>query len=188
VRISAKADYAVRAMAELAAAEPDATLKAEELSRSQDIPLKFLLNILVELKHAGLVQSHRGADGGYSLAMPARSISVADVIRVVEGPLATVRETRPESLRYTGAASRLQAVWIAVRSSLRSVLETVTLADIEGGPLPPAISRLAARPDAWISYANRVQKSGGDEIKAPRSIVSHSRPGRPPHAPSRKRQ
>jgi Rrf2 family protein len=114
--------------------------------------LKFLLNILVELKHAGLVQSHRGADGGYALARSADSITIADVIRAVEGPLATVQDTRPENLRYKGAASELQAVWVAVRSSLRTVLEAVTLADLVGGSVPESVSKLAGRPEAWVSH------------------------------------
>jgi Rrf2 family protein len=151
MRISAKADYAVRAMAELAAATHGTTLKAEQLAQAQDIPLKFLLNILVELKHAGLVQSHRGAEGGYILARPAASITVADVIRAVEGPLATVQDSRPETLHYRGAAAALSAVWVAVRSSLRAVLDEVTLADLTSGSLPDSVSKLAGRPEAWIS-------------------------------------
>jgi Rrf2 family protein len=151
VRISAKADYAVRATAELAAVEPGVTLKADQIAHSQDIPLKFLLNILVELKHAGLVESHRGAEGGYFLARPAAGITIADVIRAVEGPLATVQDTRPENLKYHGAAAGLREVWIAVRSSLRAVLEEVTLADLAARSLPGSVSRLAGRPGAWLS-------------------------------------
>jgi Rrf2 family protein len=151
MRISAKADYAVRATAELAAATNGTTLKAEQLAQAQDIPLKFLLNILVELKHAGLVQSHRGADGGYILARPAASITVADVIRAVEGPLAMVQDSRPETLHYKGAAKALSAVWVAVRSSLRAVLDEVTLADLTSGSLPDSVSKLAGQPEAWIS-------------------------------------
>jgi Rrf2 family protein len=152
MRISAKADYAVRASAELATAKVGSTLKADQLAQAQDIPLKYLLNILVELKHAGLVQSHRGADGGYLLARPAASITVADVIRAVEGPLATVQDTRPEALIYKGSATELRAVWVAVRSSLRAVLEEVTLADLVNGSLPNSVAKLAARPEAWISH------------------------------------
>jgi Rrf2 family protein len=151
VRISAKADYAVRATAELAAAARGTTMKAEQLAHTQNIPLKFLLNILVELKHAGLVQSHRGAEGGYALARPAAAITIADVIRAVEGPLAMVHDARPEDLEYKGSAAKLQAVWIAVRSSLRSVLEEVSLADLVNGSLSPSVMKLAKRPEAWIS-------------------------------------
>ncbi|HKW60255.1 MAG TPA: Rrf2 family transcriptional regulator [Candidatus Dormibacteraeota bacterium] len=149
MRISAKADYAVRATAELAASKT--TLKAEQLSRAQGIPLKYLLNILVELKHAGLVHSHRGAEGGYELALPASAITVADVIRAVEGPLATVQDARPEDLHYPGAAAELRAVWVALRSSLRSVLEEVTLSDLVSGSLPDHVAQLAASPGAWVS-------------------------------------
>jgi Rrf2 family protein len=152
VRISAKADYAVRATAELAAAKPETTLKAEQIALAQEIPLKYLLNILVELKHAGIVQSHRGAEGGFFLARPPTSITVADVIRAVEGPLATVQDSRPENLQYRGAAAGLSLVWVAVRSSLRAVLEEVTLADLVSGSLPDSVSRLAGRPEAWVSH------------------------------------
>lgn len=152
MRISARADYAVRATAELAAAEPSVTMKAEQIASAQDIPLKFLLNILVELKHAGLVLSHRGADGGFSLARPAASITIADVIRAVEGPLATVQDVRPENLHYRGPAAGLREVWIAVRSSLRVVLEEVTLADLVSGSLPGMVATFAGRPGAWASH------------------------------------
>ena len=149
MRISAKADYAVRAMAELAASTT--TLKAEQLARAQGIPLKYLLNILIELKHAGLVQSHRGAEGGFELALAADSITIADVIRAVEGPLATVQDARPEELHYSGPATSLRDVWVALRSSLRSVLEEVKLSELVRGSLPAHVARLAARPEAWVS-------------------------------------
>jgi Rrf2 family protein len=148
VRISAKADYAVRAALELAAA--GGPVKGDALSEAQGIPLKFLENILIELRHAGIVRSQRGPDGGYWLAKPAEEISVADVIRAVEGPLASVRGESPEELDYAGAAERLQAVWIALRSNLRAVLETVTLADIVGDKLPKDVERLTKAPEAWI--------------------------------------
>lgn len=148
MRVSAKVDYAVRAGAELAAA-PDGPVKGEHLARAQDIPLKFLENILLELKHAGLVQSQRGAEGGYWLAKDPAEISVADVIRAVEGPIANVRGERPEQVEYAGAAEALREVWIAVRGNLRAVLETVTLADLAAGRLPAEVSRIAANPDAW---------------------------------------
>jgi Rrf2 family protein len=149
VRVSAKADYAVRAAIELAAAEPGTPVKGDQLSRAQRIPVKFLENILAELKHAGLVSSQRGADGGYWLAKPPGDIVVADIIRAVEGPLANVRGTRPEALTYEGAAVPLQRVWIGVRASLRSVLERVTLADLTAGSLPDEVEALAREPDAW---------------------------------------
>lgn len=154
MRISAKADYALRAAAELAVQSGDAhePVKGERLAEAQDIPRKFLENILIELKRAGLVRSVRGADGGYQLAHPPSEISLADIIRAVEGPLANVRDERPDELRYTGSAVPLKAVWIAVRASLRAVLEAVTLADLATGHLPPDVARLAADPDAWVPH------------------------------------
>jgi Rrf2 family protein len=149
MRVTAKVDYAVRAGAELAAASGEGPVKGERIAQSQQIPLKFLENILLELKHAGLVQSQRGADGGYWLAQPAEEISLADVIRAVEGPIANVRGERPEQVEYPGAAGPLREVWIAVRGNLRAVLEKVTLADVAAGNLPDDVSRIAADPDAW---------------------------------------
>ena len=126
VRVSAKADYAVRAMAELACVG-EGPMKGEALSQAQGIPLKFLENILGELKHAGLVRSQRGADGGYWLARPANEITIADVIRAVEGPLASVRGEAPETVKYVGNAAALGKLWVAVRANLRAVLEEVTV-------------------------------------------------------------
>jgi len=150
VRISAKADYAVRAAVELAAAG-DATVKGEAIAQAQAIPLRFLENILAELRHAGLVRSQRGSEGGYGLARPAAEITVADVVRAVEGPLASVRGERPESVRYTGAAEPLAQVWIAVRANLRAVVERVTIADVAAGALPAGVAELADDPDAWVT-------------------------------------
>src|SRR5580765_6714785 len=139
MRITAKADYAVRAAAELAAAEGRGVpVKGEELARRQSIPKNFLENILTELRRAGIVRTRRGAEGGYQLARPAAEITVADVLRAVEGPLAAVQGSRPETLSYEGAASHLPEVWVALRASLRSVLEHVTLAEIASGKLPAA--------------------------------------------------
>jgi Rrf2 family protein len=150
LRISAKADYAVRAAAELAAAQPQGKpVKGEQLSRVQGIPQKFLENILADLRHAGLVRARRGAEGGYALSRPAAEISVADVLRAVEGPLAAVQGTRPEGLHYGGAAARLPEVWVALRANLRAVLETVTLADLAAGELPQRIAALTGVDDAW---------------------------------------
>jgi Rrf2 family protein len=152
VRISAKADYAVRAMAELAAVPPGQPLKAESLAASQDIPRNFLDNILSELRASGLVRTLRGPEGGSMLARPAAEITVAEVLRAVEGPLAAVRGSRPEELEYPGAATRLPEVWVAVRANLRGVLERVTLADLAAGKLPADIARLAKDPDAWLPH------------------------------------
>ncbi len=143
MRVSAKTDYALRAMAELAAAPPG-PVKGERLASSQEIPLKFLENILTELRRAELVASQRGAEGGYRLARPADEISLAEVIRAVDGPLANVRGERPDTVGYSGPAEPLQDVWLAVRTNLRAVLETVTLADLAAGRLPDEVAELAA--------------------------------------------
>jgi Rrf2 family protein len=151
MRISAKADYAVRAATELAAAK-DGPTKGDAIARAQDIPLRFLENILGDMRQAGLVRSQRGAEGGYWLARPADAISLADVIRAVEGPIANVRGLRPEQVEYEGAAEQLRDVWIAVRANLRAVLETVTLADVAAGRLPDTVAQIAADPEAWLPH------------------------------------
>jgi Rrf2 family protein len=151
LRISAKADYAVRAAVELAAAVDERPVKAEQIATNQDIPLNFLENILGQLRHSGIVRSHRGADGGFRLAKDPREISVADVIRAVDGPLATVRGGPPEDSAYGGAATALSRVWIAVRKNVRSVFEQVTIADVASGHLPARIERLAEDPEAWVT-------------------------------------
>jgi Rrf2 family protein len=148
MRISAKADYALRAVAELAAAG-GGPVKGEKLAGSQGIPPKFLENILSDLRQSGLIRSQRGSEGGYWLARDADKNNVADVMRAVDGPLATVRGQRPEEVEYLGAATELQRVWIAVRYNLRQVVESVTVADLAKGELPEVISGLAARPEAW---------------------------------------
>jgi Rrf2 family protein len=149
VNISAKADYAICAAVALAADDGDAPVKGEALARSQDIPTKFLENIMGDLRKAGIVSSQRGAVGGYWLARPADEITLADVIRAVDGPLANVRGTRPEQTAYHGVTEALVDVWIAVRASLRSVLEAVTLADVVAGRLPARVARMAGDPEAW---------------------------------------
>jgi Rrf2 family protein len=151
MRISAKADYAVRALVELAAAEGEKPVKAERIATAQGIPLNFLENILGELRHGGIVRSHRGAEGGFRLAKPASEITVADVIRAVEGPLASVRGAPPEEASYAGAASSLPRVWIAVRANLRRVVEQVTIADIAADKLPAGITKLTEDPGAWVT-------------------------------------
>ena len=151
MRVSAKADYAIRAMVELAAAG-GGPLKGERIAQVQSIPIKFLENIMGDLRNAGLVRSQRGVEGGYWLARPADEISVAQVIRAVDGPLANVRGHRPEEVEYHGSSERLREVWVAVRASLRNVLETVTVADLARGDLPAVIEELAADPDAWAPH------------------------------------
>jgi len=151
VRISAKADYAVRAAIELTVAGRDHPTKGDTVAQAQGIPLKFLENILADMRHAGLITSRRGAEGGYWLARPPEEISVADIIRAVEGPLASVRGGRPEDVDYAGTAEPLQRVWIAVRAALRGVVEEVTLADLASGKLDAGIEKLAKMPDAWVT-------------------------------------
>jgi Rrf2 family protein len=151
MRVSAKADYAVRAAVELAVAESP-PVKGELISQAQEIPLKFLENILGELRHAGLVRSQRGTEGGYWLARPADEITVADVMRAVEGPLASVRGAAPETIKYTGTAQPLGKLWVAVRANLRAVLESVTLADIASGELPGVIDEITSDPEVWATH------------------------------------
>jgi Rrf2 family protein len=151
MRISAKADYAVRAAVELAAGGTDKPIKAERIATAQHIPLNFLENILGELRHAGIVRSQRGAEGGFRLAKAPDQISIADVIRAVEGPLASVRGGPPEEISYPGTSAALPRVWIAVRANLRKVVENVTVADVAEGKLPAAVDRLAEDPEAWIT-------------------------------------
>jgi Rrf2 family protein len=151
MRVSAKADYAVRAALELAAAGEDGPVKGEKLAEAQEIPLQFLEHILLELKHHGIVRARRGAKGGYWLAKPADEVTVADVVRAVEGPIAHVQSTPPESIEYRGNSENLQDVWIAVRANLRNVLENTTLADLVSGELPAVVTELAAQPDSWAA-------------------------------------
>jgi Rrf2 family protein len=147
VHIPAKVDYGMRALLELASAEGPAT--GESLARAQGLPSKFLAAILNDLRRAGLVHSQRGLEGGYRLGRPPDKITVADVMRALDGPLAEVRGLRPEMTEYGGAAAHLQDVWVATRASLRSVLEQVTLEDVVKGELPSHIAHLVADPDSW---------------------------------------
>jgi Rrf2 family protein len=149
IRTTARADYALRAAIELAAAQ-DGRVTAEQLAQAQSIPGKFNEAILTQLCRSGLVRSQRGPDGGFWLARPADEITVADIIRAIEGQLLGVRGKRPEKVTYTGAAEPLQRVWIALRVNARAVLDTVTLHDIVSGKLPDAIQQLTDSPDAWL--------------------------------------
>ena len=150
MRITAKADYAVRAALELASVEDGEPVKGERLSEAQDIPLQFLEHILLELKHARIIRTKRGVHGGYWLARPPEEITLADVIRAVEGPLADIQDSAPEDTSYPGPAEPLREVWIAVRANLRAVLEKVTLADLTSGDLPDEVRELTEDPDAWV--------------------------------------
>jgi Rrf2 family protein len=151
MRVTAKVDYAVRAAIVLAAAASrgEAPVKGDVIASSQQIPVNYLENILGELRHAGIVHSQRGAEGGYWLAVPAAEVTIADVIRAVEGPLANVRGERPESVVYPEGSGALQEVWIATRAALRSVLDEVSLADVESGTLPASVAGLLELPEAW---------------------------------------
>ena len=159
MKVSAKADYAARAAAELATAT-ESPVTADRIAEAQGIPSKFLETILLELKHAGIVRSQRGPDGGYTLARPPEDISLADVIRAVDGPLANVRGDRPENMEYRGAAEPLTDVWIAVRAALREILETTSLANLRDGQLPDRVRQLADDPEAWVSLG-RIRGAGG---------------------------
>lgn len=150
MEISARADYAVRALAELANAG-GGPLTVADVAAAQDIPIRFLQNILLQLRQRSLVMSQRGAEGGYRLARPAAAISLADILRAVDGPLAAVRGERPETVEYDGSAAPLAEVWLALRVSLRQVLEAVSLADLVHGPLPSHVADLVDNPDAWVS-------------------------------------
>ncbi|WP_055692851.1 RrF2 family transcriptional regulator [Streptomyces prasinus] len=151
MRISARADYAVRAALQLAASRDDAPLKTEAIADAQDIPHKFLEGILNDMRRGGLVLSRRGGNGGYRLARPADAISIADVIRVVDGPLVSVRGVRPPDLSYSGPAQSLLPLWIALRSNVREILEGVSLADVAAAELPAHVAALTDAPDAWVN-------------------------------------
>ena len=152
MRLNARVDYALRAVVELASASagPTSPVTADRLATAQDIPPKFLESILLQLRRGGIIFSQRGPDGGYWLARPADEISLADIIRVIDGPLANVRGQRPEAVGYHGAAAALQEVWIALRASEREILDTVTIGDVASGKLPKRVRTLAANPDAWV--------------------------------------
>ncbi|HET6878062.1 MAG TPA: Rrf2 family transcriptional regulator [Jatrophihabitans sp.] len=149
MQISAKTDYAVRALLSLAAREPE-LVKIDTVISEQGLPRKFVEAILGELRRAGLVRSQRGAEGGYALARPAAEITLGAVIRAVDGPLAEVRGLRPNETTYAGVAQHLPAVWVAVRASLRRVLDETTIADVLSGALPEHVHRLTEAPDAWL--------------------------------------
>jgi Rrf2 family protein len=149
MHVTAKADYAVRAVVELAAGSQDTPRKVDEVAQAQGIPVSFLENILTQLRSSGIVRSQRGPEGGYWLAQPAAQLNLAQVIRAVEGPLVGVRGQRPEEVEYQGSAESLQQVWIALRANLRKVLEHVTVADVAAGKLPKEIVALTRQEEAW---------------------------------------
>lgn len=152
MHVSAKADYGMRALLELAAVyetNPTRLVKGEAIATAQDVPLKFLEGILRQLRQAGIVASQRGAEGGYRLDRNPSDVSIADVVRALDGPLAAVRGQRPEDLDYQGASEHLREVWVAVRVSMRHVLERISLADVAAGNLPPDVTDLLGDPGAW---------------------------------------
>lgn len=151
VQISARVDYALRALCVLAVAEPDAVVKAATIAEAQAIPRTFLDQILTDLRRSGIVDSRRGPDGGHRLARPPYAITVADVVRVMDGPLALVHGERPESLVYAGPAEHLRDVWVAVRAALRQVLERTSLEQMVEGKLPPQVTSLSDDPRSWTS-------------------------------------
>jgi Rrf2 family protein len=158
MRMSAKAEYAVRAMTHLASLSPGALVKTDDLAKAQGIPAQFLVDILSDLRADRLVRSHRGREGGYTLARPAGQISIADVLRCIDGPLASVRDIGLGDLPYSGPTVALTDVWRALRASMRSVLEETTLADVAGGALPPHVSRMAG--DYLSQEGSRGRRSG----------------------------
>jgi len=149
MHVTAKADYAVRAVVELAGSKPDSPRKVDEVAQAQGIPVSFLENILTQLRSSGIVRSQRGPEGGYWLAQPPGELNLAQIIRAVEGPLVGVRGQRPEEVEYTGSAESLQQVWIALRANLRKVLEHVTVADVAAGKLPKDVLALTRQEEAW---------------------------------------
>ena len=149
MHVTAKADYAVRAVVELAGSSQGAPRKVDEVAKAQGIPVSFLENILTQLRSTGIVRSQRGPEGGYWLAQPPEEVNLAQIIRAVEGPLVGVRGQRPEEIEYVGSAESLQQVWIALRSNLRKVLENVSVADVAAGKLPKEVIALTKGDEAW---------------------------------------
>jgi Rrf2 family protein len=149
MHVTAKADYAVRAVVELASSSQGSPRKVDEVAQAQGIPVSFLENILTQLRSAGIVRSQRGPEGGYWLAKPAEEVNLAQVIRAVEGPLVGVRGQRPEEIEYVGSAESLQQVWVALRANLRKVLEHVTVAEVAAGKLPKDVLALTRQEEAW---------------------------------------
>ncbi len=149
MHVTAKADYAVRAVVELHESSQETPRKVDEVAQAQGIPVSFLENILTQLRSSGIVRSQRGPEGGYWLAHPAEDLNLAQIIRAVEGPLVGVRGQRPEEVEYAGSAESLQQVWVALRASLRQVLEHVTVADVASGRLPKDVLALTREEQAW---------------------------------------
>ena len=151
MHVTAKADYAVRAIVELANSSQDSPRKVDEVAQAQNIPVSFLENILTQLRSSGIVRSQRGPEGGYWLGHPAHEVTLAQIIRAVEGPLVGVRGQRPEEIEYIGSAESLKQVWVALRANLRKVLEHVTVAQVATGELPEEVLALTREEEAWTT-------------------------------------
>jgi Rrf2 family protein len=151
MHITAKADYAVRAVVELSDSNQHEPRKVDDVAQAQSIPVSFLENILTQLRSSGIVRSQRGPEGGYWLAHPPDEVNLAQIIRAVEGPLVGIRGQRPEEIEYSGSAEALQSVWVAVRANLRKVLEHVTVADVASGKLPRDVLALTREEEAWMT-------------------------------------
>jgi len=149
MHVTAKADYAIRAVVELAGSAQDSPRKVDDVARAQGIPVSFLENILTQLRSSGIVRSQRGPEGGYWLAQPVDEVNLAQVIRAVEGPLVGIRGQRPEEIEYIGSSESLQQVWIALRANVRGVLEQVSIADVAAGKLPKDVLALTRQEEAW---------------------------------------
>jgi len=171
VKVSASLDYALRAMIELAAAPDGVPVKADQIGERQAIPARFLAQLLAELRRADLVASNRGATGGYWLAVPAADITVADIARVIDGPLADVHGLSPELFGPPGVAAQTRELWVAVRAALRSVLEQVTIADLAAGTLPASVTALLDDPDAWFRRPERQVTGAGTPQASGRPIA-----------------
>ncbi len=147
MRVSAKADYAVRAAIELASGFDAGPMKGDQIAAAQDIPVRFLENILGDLRHHGLIESRRGTEGGYWLSRPPGEITIGEVMRAAEGPLADVRGERPDELEYRGSAKPLREVWVALRNNVRGILDDVTLADVIADRIPSGVKEMGKKPD-----------------------------------------
>jgi Rrf2 family protein len=148
VQISARGDYAVRAALSLAHTYPS-LMSAQAIAQDQEMPRKFLEAVLADLRRAGVVRAQRGAEGGYTLSQPPRDVTIGQILRAVDGPLAGVRGMRPEETQYSGAAENLPNLWVAVRSAVREVVDEVSLAELISGRMPAHVRKLTTRPDAW---------------------------------------
>src|SRR6202050_1353480 len=185
MHVTGKADYAVRAIVELASSSQDSPRKVDEVAQAQNIPVSFLENILTQLRSSGIVRSQRGPEGGYWLAHPANEVTLAQIIRAVEGPLVGVRAQRPEEIEYIGSAESLKQVWVALRANLRKVLEHVTVAQVATGELPEEVLALARGGGAWTARWRCV--CGVSCQGSWLGTCQRAHPPHPPHSPPGRR-